>query len=73
MNQVDHNGIKVKTMEYTASRKNSFKWPVKNDILYNDTQQILASIQLQASIGNSFFGINKQELEELPLQMSTWK
>ena len=60
-------------MEYTASRKNSFKWPVKNDILYYDTQQILASIQLQASIGNSFFGINKQELEELPLQMSTWK
>ena len=44
INQVDDNGIKVKTMEYTVSHKNSFKWPVKDDILYYDTPLILALI-----------------------------
>ena len=59
-------------MEYTASCKNSFKWPVKDDILYYDTPQILALIQPPAPISNRFFRIKKQELEELSLQMSTW-
>ena len=45
----------------------------QSKMIYYDTQQILASIQLQALTGNSFFGTNKQELEELSLQMSTWK
>ena len=31
-------------MEYTDSRKSSFKWPVKDDILYYDTPLILAWI-----------------------------
>ena len=70
---MDHNGIKIKTMEYTASCKNSFKWPVKDDILYYDTPQILASIQPPAQISNRFFRIKKQELDELLLQMSTRK
>ena len=52
---MDHNGIKVRTIEYTASCKNSFKVPVKDDILYYDTPQILASIQLPAPISNRFF------------------
>ena len=67
---MDDKAIKVKTMEYTASPKNSFKWPVKNDILYYDKPHILASIQLPAPISNYFFGIKKQELEELSLQIS---
>ena len=33
-------GIKVKTMEYTASHKHSFKWSVKDDILHYDTSDI---------------------------------
>ena len=65
--------MKVKTMEYTASCKNSFKWPVKEDILYYETPQILASIQSPAPISYCFFGIKKEELEELLLEMSTWK
>ena len=52
---MDHNGIKVKAMEYAASRKNSFKWPGKDDILYYDTPQILALIQPPAPISNRFF------------------
>ena len=32
-------------MGYTTSCKNSFKWPVKDDILHYDTPQILAWIQ----------------------------
>ena len=63
---MDDNGIKCKTMEYTASCKNSFKWPVKEDTLYYDTPQILASIQTPAPISNRFFGIKKEEFEELP-------
>ena len=55
--------MKVKTMEYTASCKNSFKWPVKEDILYYETPQILASIQSPAPISYCFFGIKKEELE----------
>ena len=70
---MDDNGIKVKTMEYTASHKNSFIWSVKDDILYYDTPQILASIQPPAPISNRFFGIKKEEFEELSLQISTWK
>ena len=69
---MDDNGIKVKTMEYTASRKNSFKWSVKDDILNYDTPQILALIQQPAPISNCFFRIKKHKLEELSLQMSTW-
>ena len=68
-----HNGIKVKIMEYTASYKNSFNWPVKGDILYYATPQILASIQPPAPINNCFFKIKKQEFEELSFQISTWK
>ena len=45
----------------------------QNDILYYDTPQILASTQLPAPISNPFFGIKKQDFEELSLQMSTWK
>ena len=37
---MDDNGIKVKTMEYAASRKNSFKWLVKDGILHYDTSDI---------------------------------
>ena len=66
---MDENSIKTKTMEYTASRKNSFKWPVKDDVLYYDTPQILASIQQPAPISNCFFRIKEHELEELLLQM----
>ena len=58
-------------MEYTASRKKSFKRLVKDDILYYGTPQILALIQPPAAISNLFFGIKEQELEELSLQMST--
>ena len=68
-----HNGIKVKIMGYTASYKNSFKWPVKGDILYYNTPQILPSIQSPTPISNCFFGIKKQEFEELSFQISTWK
>ena len=52
---MDHNGIKLKTMEYTGSCKNTFKWPGKDDIFFYDTPQILASIQPPAPIGNRFF------------------
>ena len=69
---MDDNGIKVKTMVYTASRKNSFERSVK-DILHYDTPQILASIQQPAPISNCFFGIKKHKPEELSLQISTWK
>ena len=48
-------------MEYTASHKNSFKWLVKDDILQQDTQQILASIQQPTPISNFFFGIKKTQ------------
>ena len=70
---MDDKGIKVKTMEYTASCKNGFRRLVKDDILYYDTPWILAFIQPPAPISNCFFGIKKQELEELSLQMSTRK
>ena len=69
---MDDKGIKVKTMEYTASCKNGFRL-VKDGILYYDTPRILALIQPPAPISNCFFGIKKQELEELSLQMSTRK
>ena len=69
---MDDNGIKVKTMVYTASRKNSFKRSVK-DILHYDKPQILASIQQPAPISNCFFRIKKHKPEELSLQISTWK
>ena len=69
---MDGNGIKVKTLEYTASRKKSFEWSLKDDILHCDTTHILASIQ-PAPIGNFFFRVKKHKLEELSLQMSTWK
>ena len=42
---MDDNGIKVKTLEYTASRKKSFEWSFKDDILHYDTTHTLASIQ----------------------------
>ena len=70
---MDDNGIKVKTMVYIASRKNSFKRLVKDDILHYDTPHILASIQQPAPISNCFFEIKKHKPEELSLQMSTWK
>ena len=70
---MDQNGIKVKIMRYTASCKNSFKWPVKGDILYYATPQILTLIQPPAPISNCFFKIKKQEFEELSFQISTWK
>ena len=70
---MDDNGIKVETMEYTASRKNSFKWSVIDDILHYDTSLTLASIQQLTPISNCFFRVKKHELEELSLQMSTWK
>ena len=41
---MDDNGIKVKAMKCTVCRKDNFKWLVKDDILHNDTPQILASI-----------------------------
>ena len=47
---MDDNGIKVKTMQYAGSRKNSFKWLVKDGILHYDTPQILASIQQPVTI-----------------------
>ena len=56
---MDDNGVKVKTMEYTACLKNNFKWPVKDDILYYDTPQILASIQPPDSRSTYFFGIKE--------------
>ena len=70
---MDVKGIKVKTVEYTASRKNGFKWSVKDDILHYGTTRILASIQQPAPICNRFFRIKKHKFEELSLQMSTWK
>ena len=70
---MDDNGIKVKTVEYTASRENSFKWSVKDDILHYDTTHILASIQQPAPGCNCFFRIKKHNLKELSLQMSTWR
>ena len=70
---MDDNDIKVKTMDYTASHKNSFKWSVKDDILHYDLTHILALIQQPAPICNCFFRIKKHKLEELSLQMSTWK
>ena len=70
---MDDNVIKVKTMEYANSHKNSFKWLVKDDILHYGTPQILALIQQVAPISNCFFKIKKHELEVLSLQMSTWK
>ena len=70
---MDGNGIKVKAVEYTASHKKSFKWSLKDDILHYDTTHILASIQQPAPICNCFSRIKKQKLEELSLQMSTWK
>ena len=70
---MEDNGIKVKTVECIAYRKNSFKWSVKDDILHNDTTHILALIQQPASICNCFFRIKKHKFEELSLQMSTWK
>ena len=57
---MDDNGIKVKTVEYTASRENSFKWSVK-DILHYDTTHILASIQQTPPICNCFFRIKKHK------------
>ena len=42
-------------------------------IYYTMTHQILALIQQPAPISNCFFGIKKHNLEELLLQMSTWK
>ena len=68
---MDDNCIKVKTLEYTASRKNSFKWSVKDDILHYDTKHILALIQQPAPICNCFLRVKKHKLEELSLQMST--
>ena len=73
INYVDDNGKKVKTMEYIASHKSSFKWSVKDDILHYDTPQILALIQQPASISNCFLGVKKHKLEELSIQVSTWK
>ena len=70
---MDDNGLKVKTMEYATSHKNSFKWLVKDDILHYDTPQILTLIQQAAVISNCFFKIKKHELEVLSLQMSAWK
>ena len=70
---MDDNGIKVKKVEYTASRKKIFKWSLKDDILRYDTTHILASIQQPAPICSCFFRIKKDKLEELSLQMSTWK
>ena len=61
-------------MKYTASRKSSFKWSIKDDILHYETPLILALIQQPAPICNCFFRIKKKhKLEELSLQMSTWK
>ena len=37
---MDDNRIKVKTMEYAASHKHSFKWLVKDDLLHYDTSDI---------------------------------
>ena len=42
-------------------------------IICYDTPQILALIQQPSPINNRFFRIKKHELEELSLQMSTWK
>ena len=47
-------------MKYTASRKNSFKWSIKDDILHYDTPLILALIQQPAPICNCFFRIKKK-------------
>ena len=41
---MDDNGIKVKTLEHTASCKNSFKWWIKDDKLLYDATHILTSI-----------------------------
>ena len=65
--------MKVKTMEYTPSHQNSFEWPVKNDILYYDTPQILPSIHSPTPVSNFSFGNKKQGFEELLLQKQTWK
>ena len=50
-------------MKYAASRKDSFKWPVKDDILYYDTPQMLAWIQPPTPISNCFFGIKNMSLK----------
>ena len=42
-------------------------------IIYYDTPQILALIQQPSPINNRFLRIKKHELEELSLQMLTWK
>ena len=47
-------------MKYTVSRKNSFKWSIKDDILHYDTPLILALIQQPAPICNCFFRIKKK-------------
>ena len=65
---MDDNSVKIKTMEYAASHKHSFKWLVKDDILHYDISDISFD-----SISNCFFGIKEHKLEELLLQMSTLK
>ena len=60
---MDNNGIKVKTVEYTASSKNDFQCSVKHDILHYDTKHILVSILQPAAICNCFFRIKKHKLE----------
>ena len=60
-------------MEYTASRKSSFKWLFNDGILHYDTPQILALIQQPVTIYNCFFSIKKYKLEKLSFQMLTEK
>ena len=42
---MDGSGIKIKTMECTASRKSRLKWLVNDDILHYEPPQMLALIQ----------------------------
>ena len=46
---------------------------MKDDTLHYETLQILTLIQEPAPISNRFLGIKKHDLEELSLQMLTWK
>ena len=45
---MDDNGIKVKTMEYAACHKYSFKWLVKDNITHYDTSDITFSMALRS-------------------------
>ena len=59
--EVRFNGVLVKTMECETHGKNNFKWPVRDDILHYDNEDILCSIEPPFPISRRFYGLSNND------------